>query len=56
VTILSKHGSNDRSGTGGKKQRKTIIVEEKLDVIRRYEHNECMVDIVNATGIPVNPL
>jgi transposase-like protein len=49
---MSIAGNSDRSDTGGKKQRKTITPEEKLDVIRRYELNESTVDIVNATGIP----
>jgi hypothetical protein len=49
---MSKYGSSDRSDTGGKKQRKTITLEEKLDVIRRYECNERTVDTVNAMGIP----
>jgi hypothetical protein len=48
---MSKRGSSDRNDTGGKKQTKTITLEEKLDVIRRYERNESTVDIVNATGI-----
>jgi hypothetical protein len=53
---MSKHGSSGRSDTGGKKQRKTITLEEKLDGIRRYKCKKCMVDIVNATGIPESTL
>jgi hypothetical protein len=53
---MSKRGSSDRIDTGGKKQRKTITLEEKFDAIRRYECNECMVDIVNAMGIPKSTL
>jgi hypothetical protein len=53
---MSKRGSSGRNDTGGKKQRKTAILEEKLDVIRRYERNERTVDIVNATGIPESTL
>jgi hypothetical protein len=49
---MRKRGSSDRIDTGGKKKRKTITLEEKLNVIRRYECNESTVDIVNATGIP----
>jgi hypothetical protein len=49
---MSKSRSNDKSGTSGKKQRKSITPKEKLDVIKRYECNECMVDIANAMGIP----
>jgi hypothetical protein len=49
---MSKRGSSDRSDNGGKKKVKTITLEEKLGVIRGYGRNECMVDIVNATGIP----
>jgi hypothetical protein len=56
VTIISKRGSSDRSDNGGKKQRKTITIEEKLHVIRGYERNERSVDIVNATGIPESTL
>jgi predicted aconitase len=53
---MNKYGSSDRSDAGGKKQRKTITLEDKLDVIRRYEHNERMVDMVNAMGIPKSTL
>jgi hypothetical protein len=49
---MSKCGNSDRSDTGGKKQRITVMPEEKLDVIRRYECNKCMVDIVSAAVIP----
>jgi hypothetical protein len=34
-----------------KKQRKAITLEEKLEVVKRYERNECTVDVVRATGI-----
>jgi hypothetical protein len=44
VTIKGKHGSSDRSDAGGKKQRKTITPEEKLDVIWRYKQKEHMAD------------
>jgi transposase-like protein len=37
--------------TNGKKQRKSITPKEKLDVIKRYECNICMVEIANAMGI-----
>jgi transposase-like protein len=53
---MSKRGSSDRSDTGGKKQRKTITLEEKLNMIKRYEHNEHAVDIVNAMGISESTL
>jgi hypothetical protein len=53
---MSKRGSSDRSNTGGKKQRKTITLEEKLDQIISYEINERTVDLVNATGIPESTL
>jgi hypothetical protein len=33
---MSKHGSGDRCATGGRRQRKSIILKEKLYVIRRY--------------------
>jgi transposase-like protein len=42
--------------TNGKKQRKSITPKEKLDVIKRYECNICMVDIANAMGIPRSTL
>jgi hypothetical protein len=32
---MSKRGSSDKSDTGGKKQKKTITLEEKLDEIWR---------------------
>jgi hypothetical protein len=51
---MSKHGSSDQSDNSGKKQRKTVTLEEKFDAIRSYEHKECMVDIVNAMGIPAS--
>jgi hypothetical protein len=57
--ITSIHRSNDRSATGGKRQRKVIALEDKLDVIRRYEHNECMVNIAKSTEFqnwPQEPL
>jgi hypothetical protein len=42
---MSKYRSSD------KKQRKSITLEEKLDVIRRYEHSKCIVDISNAVVV-----
>jgi hypothetical protein len=49
---MSKLGISDRSNTGGSmKERKSITLKEKFNVIRRYECNECMVDIVNDMGI-----
>jgi hypothetical protein len=38
--IMSIHRSSDRSAAGGKRQRKVLAPEDKLDVIRMYEHNE----------------
>jgi transposase-like protein len=49
---MSKCRSSGNSATSGKKQRKSITFEEKLDVIKRYERDECTVDIANAIGIP----
>jgi hypothetical protein len=46
---MSECRSSDKSATSGKKQSKSIIIEEKLDAIKRYE---CMADIANAMGIP----
>jgi hypothetical protein len=42
---MNKHRNCD------KKQSKFIILEEKLDVIKRHECNEHMVDIASAMGI-----
>jgi glucosamine 6-phosphate synthetase-like amidotransferase/phosphosugar isomerase protein len=49
---MNKHRSSDKSAISGKKQRKSITLEGKLDVTKRYEHNKCKVDIANAMGIP----
>jgi hypothetical protein len=56
VTIMSKRRSSDKSATSGKKQRKSITLEEKLHVIKWYEHNKCKVDITNAMGMPESNL
>jgi hypothetical protein len=53
---LSKHASSDRGAAGGKRQRKSITLEEKLYVIIRYEHNKHTADIVNAMKISVTDL
>jgi hypothetical protein len=53
---MSKHGSNDKSATSGKNQRKSVTLEEKLDVIKRYECNRCTAGIANAMGIPESTL
>jgi hypothetical protein len=42
---MTEHRSND------KKQRKSITLEEELDVIRRYDHNECIIHIANAAVV-----
>jgi hypothetical protein len=44
--------SSDKSATSSKKQSKSIVIEEKLDAIKRYECNKCMADIANAMGMP----
>jgi hypothetical protein len=49
---MIKHGSSDRSAADGKRQRKSITLEEKLDVIKKCEYNEHTVGIGNAMGIP----
>jgi hypothetical protein len=49
---MSKCRSSNKSATSGKKQRKSITLEEKLDVIKRYERNKCTADIGNALEIP----
>jgi vancomycin permeability regulator SanA len=41
---------------GLKKQRKAIMLEEKLEIIKRCEHNEHTVYIVRATGISESTL
>jgi hypothetical protein len=42
---MEKRKSSDRRGVRGKKQRKFLTLEEKLDVIKRYERNKRTVDI-----------
>jgi hypothetical protein len=49
---MSKHRNND--STDSKGERKSVILKEKLDVIRMYEYNEFMVIIANDTGIPTS--
>jgi transposase-like protein len=56
VTSISKCRSSGKSATSGKKQRKSITLEEKLDLIKRYQHNKCKVDIASAMGIPKSTL
>lgn len=48
---MEKIGSSDLSVSKSKKQRKSITLEDNLDVIRKYEYNECTVNIVRMTGI-----
>jgi hypothetical protein len=48
---MNKYRSNDKSATCGRKQRKSVTFEEKLDVMKRYERNEHTVDVANAMGI-----
>lgn len=49
---MCKHGRNDRSATVRKVQCEFTVLDEELDVIRRCECNEHMVDTGNATTIP----
>jgi hypothetical protein len=42
---MEKRKNSDRRAAHGKKQRKSLTFEEKLDVIKRYERNERTVDI-----------
>jgi hypothetical protein len=49
MTIMSKHRS---SAASGKKQRKSITLQEKVNMIKRYECDKCTVVIANAVGIP----
>jgi hypothetical protein len=51
LVTLSKHASSDRGVAGGKRQRKSITLEEKLYVIIRYEHNKHTADIASAMKI-----
>jgi hypothetical protein len=51
---MSKHRKSDRSTADSKRGRKSVILKEKLDVIRMYGYNEFMVIIANATGIPTS--
>jgi transposase-like protein len=48
---MRKCSSSYQIATNGKKRRKSVTPKEKLDVIKRYECNRCMVDIANAMGI-----
>jgi hypothetical protein len=43
LIIRSKHGSSDRSTSSGKRKRKSVIFEERLDGIKSYEHNESTI-------------
>jgi hypothetical protein len=49
---MSKCRSSDEGATNGKKQRKSITLEETLDMIKRHECNKHMVDIGSVLGIP----
>jgi hypothetical protein len=53
---MEKRKNSDRRAVHGKKQRKSLTLEEKLDVIKRYERNERNVDIVRVTGISESTL
>jgi hypothetical protein len=53
---VNKCKSSEKIATTGKNQSKPVTLEEKLDVIKRYEHNEYMADTMNATGIPKQTL
>jgi hypothetical protein len=49
---MSEHGSSNRSASNGKRQRKSITLEEQSYVIRTQKRNKYMADIANAMGIP----
>ncbi|XP_059511090.1 TP53-regulated inhibitor of apoptosis 1 isoform X1 [Stegostoma tigrinum] len=54
-----KNVSRKRPGdkiAGGERKRKAITLEEKLDVIKRFERNERTCDIVRVTGIKESTL
>jgi hypothetical protein len=44
---MNKHGISDGNATSGKKQWKSITLDNKLDVMKRYESTT-----TNAMGIP----
>jgi hypothetical protein len=56
VTSISKCRTSDKNASSGKEQRKSIPLEEKLNVAKRYERNERMDDLANAMDIPVSTL
>jgi hypothetical protein len=49
--MTCKHRSNEKSPTSDKKQRTSVTLEQKLDVIKRNERNTHVVDIASALGI-----
>jgi hypothetical protein len=48
---MGKCRSSDKSATICKKQRKSISLEEKLDVVTRYQYTIHMTDIASAMEI-----
>jgi hypothetical protein len=53
---MEKRKNCDRRAAHGKKTKKSLTLEKKLDVIKRYEHNKRTVDIVRVTGISESTL
>jgi hypothetical protein len=50
--IMGTRGNCDQNNSKTKKQRKAIILDEKLEVIKRYECNERTVDIQTEISEP----
>jgi hypothetical protein len=51
IIVMSKLGSIDGSATRGKRERKSVTLDEKVD-LKRYERNEHKAGMANAAGIP----
>jgi phosphopantetheine adenylyltransferase len=52
-TRMKKRKNSDRRAAHVKK-RKSLTLEEKVDVIKRYEHNERTVDIVSHRNLRID--
>jgi hypothetical protein len=47
--IMSKHRNSDKSTADGKKESRSVILKEKLGVIRMYKCNAFMIDIASGS-------
>jgi hypothetical protein len=56
MIMMSIRGSSDGSATRGKRERKSVTLDEKVDLIKRYESNERKVCMAKAAGIPESTL